>query len=151
MTPLRILMDTSQPPDGQPILDRNRQILEGKISVIGGLPKGMKSGAPSVSMVVQLKNGAQVFAETSMKLFLMAAKMLRAEYQPEEELLEVAGKTIGQITYEAFKKSDAALPPWSSLAEPARKRWEAAGKETAGVVTRELLADVLGSPSGPQH
>lgn len=47
---------------------------------IGGLARGMASGNASVMLLIQLPDGRTVAAETSLKLWLTAADMLRAHY-----------------------------------------------------------------------
>lgn len=47
---------------------------------VAGLAKGMKGGAPSIAIRVDLPDGRVVIAETSLKLFLTAADMLKARY-----------------------------------------------------------------------
>ena len=50
-----------------------------RISVTG-LQGGMKSGKPSVGIIIELPNGEAVFAETSLALFVMAARALVARH-----------------------------------------------------------------------
>ena len=47
---------------------------------VGGLPRGMTSGNPSVAIRIDLPDGRVVVAETSLRLFLAAAAALRARY-----------------------------------------------------------------------
>lgn len=48
---------------------------------VSGLSRGMASGSPSVSFIVEdLGDGRWLLAETSLKLFLTAADALRARY-----------------------------------------------------------------------
>lgn len=47
-------------------------------TTIGGIERGMQSGAPSVMIRVETPDGRTVIAETSLKLFLTAADALRA-------------------------------------------------------------------------
>jgi len=47
---------------------------------IAGLSRGMTSGAPSVSIRIDLPDGRTVIAETSLKLFVGAAEALKAKY-----------------------------------------------------------------------
>lgn len=72
---------------------------DGKFNHLGGRPQrpvtelsitalegGMKSGNPSVALVVELGDGSYVLAETSLKLFLAAADAFRAKYgDPRQE------------------------------------------------------------------
>ena len=60
---------------------------------IGGLSGGMTSGKPSVSFGFTMPDGTVVFAETSMRLFHMAAKAFAARYgwQDGDELPIVDG------------------------------------------------------------
>lgn len=48
--------------------------------VIGGLEGGMATGNPSVGIIVEIEPGLAVFAQTSLKLFLAAADVLKAKY-----------------------------------------------------------------------
>jgi hypothetical protein len=53
---------------------------------IGGLPRGMVSGLASVAIRLDLPDGRVILTETSMRLFLTAAKALAAIYGwPGEE------------------------------------------------------------------
>lgn len=45
---------------------------------VAGLSSGMKSGAPSVAIRIDLPDGRVVFAQTSLSLFLTAADTLKA-------------------------------------------------------------------------
>jgi hypothetical protein len=47
---------------------------------VAGLEGGMQSGLPSVTIRIDLPNGEVVLAETSMRLFLNAAKAFMARY-----------------------------------------------------------------------
>ena len=47
---------------------------------VGGLPRGMESGATAVEILIPLPDGTVVLTETSLKLFLAAADVLRARY-----------------------------------------------------------------------
>lgn len=47
---------------------------------ITALAGGMMSGAPSVMLRLDLPDGRTVLAQTSLRLFLAAADMLRARY-----------------------------------------------------------------------
>ena len=47
---------------------------------IGALTKGMSSGRPSISFAFELPDGRTVFAQTSMRLFHIAAKAFAAKY-----------------------------------------------------------------------
>lgn len=48
--------------------------------IVSVLPKGMTSGKPSIMMGFKLPNGDTVIAETSARLFVTAADMIRAKY-----------------------------------------------------------------------
>ncbi len=58
--------------------------LEGPITV-SGLPGGMQSGKPSVAFWFDLPDGRTVFAQTSMALFLAAARAFRGRYGDVDE------------------------------------------------------------------
>jgi hypothetical protein len=78
-TPLRIFPDV----DGQwGDVEDGRKVhhLRGEGLAIGGLAGGMKSGAASVMVRVDLPNGETVLAETSLALFLSAADALKARH-----------------------------------------------------------------------
>lgn len=47
---------------------------------IGALQGGMTSGLPSIAFMFDLPNGDTVIAETSLKLFLTAAKAFEVRY-----------------------------------------------------------------------
>jgi hypothetical protein len=47
---------------------------------VGCLPGGMTSGRTSVSIVIPLPDGTMLLTETSLALFVMAAKALEAAY-----------------------------------------------------------------------
>jgi hypothetical protein len=47
---------------------------------VGGLPRGMESGRTSVAIAVPLPDGTVLLTETSLALFLQAAKILEAKY-----------------------------------------------------------------------
>jgi hypothetical protein len=51
----------------------------GEITV-SSLPRGMESGRPSVTLIIDLPDGRKVVAETSARLFVTAAKALEARY-----------------------------------------------------------------------
>ena len=48
--------------------------------VVGGLEGGMASGNPSVALLIETEPAAVIMAETSLKLFLWAADVLKAKY-----------------------------------------------------------------------
>jgi hypothetical protein len=47
---------------------------------VAGLDDGMTSGKPSVAFGIVLPDGRWVFAETSLRLFLTAADVLKARF-----------------------------------------------------------------------
>lgn len=47
---------------------------------VGGLPHGMQSGRTSVAISVPLPDGTIILTETSLALFVQAAKILEAAY-----------------------------------------------------------------------
>ena len=53
------------------------------------LTNGMQSGKPSVALRIDLPDGKIIVAETSLALFAMAARGIRARY--EDEWLAVGG------------------------------------------------------------
>jgi len=56
---------------------------EGGTIRIGGLPRGMMSGKASVTIAVPLPDGMVIVTETSLRLFLTAARALRMTYEHE--------------------------------------------------------------------
>lgn len=73
--------------DGQwpELLDKMKEgkvihVAENGVIGVGGLAGGMTSGKPSVVLVIHLPDGRSVMAETSLRLFLMAADALRARF-----------------------------------------------------------------------
>ena len=57
----------------------------GEVYAFSALPGGMKSGAASVEIVIQKKDGTFVLGETSMKLFLAAVRAFQIRYGRESE------------------------------------------------------------------
>ncbi len=47
---------------------------------VGGLPHGMDSGKTSISIVIPLPDGTMILTETSLALFLAAARALEGAY-----------------------------------------------------------------------
>lgn len=47
---------------------------------IGGLPHGMESGKTSICLMLELPDGTLLLTETSLQLFLTAARILAAAY-----------------------------------------------------------------------
>ncbi len=63
-------------------------VKEGKIISVShikltALTAGMSSNKTSVALFIDLPDGKVVFAETSLRLFLIAARMLQAKYGEE--------------------------------------------------------------------
>lgn len=96
MIALSIILDTSQTPhtalaelvqrtgvrDGQALVDEGHLVYmqeDANISV-GAMPEGTESGAPAVSFCFALPDGKVAVAETTLKLFLMAADAFKARY-----------------------------------------------------------------------
>lgn len=61
------------------LLDKDVILYQGSIGV-AALPGGMQSGKPSVTLRFDLPDGRVLIAETSMALFLSAARAFRARY-----------------------------------------------------------------------
>ena len=53
---------------------------KGVIVGVATLDAGMTSGLPSIAFAIQLENGEMVFAETSVKMFLLAAAVVGGKY-----------------------------------------------------------------------
>ncbi len=59
----------------------NGKIKHGMLEAVSARPEGMQpSGLPSVSFLIKLDDGTHVFAETSLKLFQMAAAGFMGRY-----------------------------------------------------------------------
>lgn len=56
------------------------KVVHTKTFTVTSLSGGMSSGAPSVAIILDLPDGRKVLAETSLRLFLSAARALRAKY-----------------------------------------------------------------------
>lgn len=67
-------------------LDRSRMVAEGRLTAIGLLRHGTVGGKATVSMVITLPGGSQVFAETTWALFNAAARALAASPIAAEEV-----------------------------------------------------------------
>ena len=52
------------------------------VYAITALEAGMISGKPSVGFVVKTKDGNFILAQTSMEIFLTAAKLFKSRYNP---------------------------------------------------------------------
>lgn len=132
MTPLQIVMDMTDTPDGKPVISKDA--IHGNLTTIGALPGGMASGKPSVTVVMQLDDGQEAYGETSLTLLQTAAKALTARYEGEQyDPEEQAGKTLGQIAFEAYsherggKNHDGTpTPPWDALGKGVQDGWWAA-------------------------
>lgn len=80
-TPLTIIADLEGALD-----EKSRPDGEGLIQVIGGMPKGTRAGKASIGMIVLDKaTGRRLYCETTLKLFLAAAQVLRERYKDELE------------------------------------------------------------------
>ncbi len=58
----------------------DKPVVEAVLKRVGGLPAGMKSGAPSVFFLVEMPDGTQVVCETSWKLLYWATSALAGAY-----------------------------------------------------------------------
>jgi hypothetical protein len=77
MPELHIILDGS----GQiPQLADGRPVIKVDDFTIAALPHGMSTGRPSVAVVIDLPDGAHVFAQTSLRLLLSAADAFKARY-----------------------------------------------------------------------
>lgn len=83
MTPLHISLDAEQNPLG---LDVDKLHGQGMLTDIGLLRHGTTGGQASIGMVVTLKDGTQVLAETTWKLFKTAYMALSASPIVAEEV-----------------------------------------------------------------
>jgi len=59
---------------------KEKGFIEGEVSGIAGLPHGTVEGRPSVTVRIELPDGQTVLAETTLRLFLAAARALLARY-----------------------------------------------------------------------
>ena len=80
MAELRIILegDGAFPELGKTI--KEDKLIEGVLDAITALPGGMASGLPSVAFVINLPDGRVMFAETSMRMFQMAAAAFKGRY-----------------------------------------------------------------------
>lgn len=69
-------------------LDRDKLVAQGELTGIGLLRAGTTSGRATVSMVITLRDGTQVFAETTWKLFRLASMALAATPIAADEPLD---------------------------------------------------------------
>jgi hypothetical protein len=74
MIPLTITPDIAQAPWAD--LAHVKQL--GQITRIGRLPHGCTSGASSIAIVIKFPDGTEVMAQTTMALFLAAARAFKA-------------------------------------------------------------------------
>lgn len=64
--------------DAAPWTDLGADTTAGALERVGILPEGMESGRASVALVVRLPDGSAVIAETSLRLFRVAARAILA-------------------------------------------------------------------------
>lgn len=69
-------------------LDRSKLTAEGELTAVGLLRHGTARGRATVSMIVTLQDGSQVFAQTTWALFRAAARALAASAIAAEEVDE---------------------------------------------------------------
>lgn len=84
MIPLHILMDVEENPILTP---EEKRICNGelhKLEAVGVMQKGTAEGAPVVWLRVDLPDGSTVLAQTSLRLFLAAARAFAARYGWQE-------------------------------------------------------------------
>lgn len=67
-------------------LDHTKLVAQGQLTAVGLLRHGTTGGNATVSMVVTLADGSQVFAETTWALFSAAARALAASPIAAEEV-----------------------------------------------------------------
>ena len=77
MTVMTLIMDG----DGAMAHLRGRETIQLERMSIALLVGGMSSGQPSISIFFELPDGKVVFAQTSFKLFMAAADVLRARFR----------------------------------------------------------------------
>lgn len=81
MIPLEIHVDG----DGAWPDMKDKEVIETQLRGIAALSDGMNSGRASVGLRIDLPDGRVVFAQTSMRLFLNAAKVFMVKYGHELE------------------------------------------------------------------
>jgi hypothetical protein len=62
---------------------KNKPIHVAEIEMITALPQGMQSGRTSVAIIIPLKDGSYVYAETSLRLFQLATAAFTGKYGDE--------------------------------------------------------------------
>lgn len=79
MTPLSIIADPEESKASVGTLDG-----DGRIVLIGGLPRGTARGKATIGMVVvDNQSGRRIYCETTLRLFIAAADVLRIRYADE--------------------------------------------------------------------
>lgn len=96
MSHLAILPDLTTPESRAacPSPAPGHKILQTEDITIGGIPRGMQSGAPSVAILARLPGGDVAFIETSLALFLSTADALRAKYGDPRDTVQVSARPI---------------------------------------------------------
>lgn len=85
-TAMSVLLDCNQHLDdaakaiGTKQPDGSLHLYGGVVAMVGALPTGMQSSRPSVMIEVVTEDGRHVFAQTTMRLFLMAASAFAAKW-----------------------------------------------------------------------
>lgn len=79
MVGLDLVMDGTREPSGESFDPAAVLYVGGPIKVIG-MPEGTTSGKPTVMLRATLPDGREVFIETTLALFVLAADALRAHY-----------------------------------------------------------------------
>jgi len=59
---------------------RNKEIIEGELQIITGVPEGTAKGKPTVGFIIKLPDGRYVWAETTLKIFQTCSTGLTAKY-----------------------------------------------------------------------
>lgn len=82
MIDLHIYQDSEQ----SLVIDPARLVATGVLSEIGPLRHGTQEGRATVSMIITLEDGSQVFAETTWRLFQTAYRVMRQSPIVAEEV-----------------------------------------------------------------
>lgn len=77
MIPLQITLDLEVNP-WRDLKGKTKDEDLAKVTRIGRLPKGMDSGKSSIAIVIKTEDGREFVAETSLALFLAAARAIKA-------------------------------------------------------------------------
>lgn len=80
MTAIHVVTDGTQTESG-PVFDPRKAIRITQMITVIGMPRGMKSGDPSVMLRIPTPGVSDLFVETSLRVFCQAADGLKEYYK----------------------------------------------------------------------